>query len=174
MSDKTLYFAYGSNINLEQMAERCPDATPVGPVTLEGYELQFRGGGFATIAPCEGSQVQGLLWKLTPRCECRLDIYEGCPRVYEKQMVTVRDGQSRDLQVMAYVMTGERSKTPCMPSRYYYAGIAEGLRQNNMPLEPLEQAFQKLAAELQAARSQAPDSNRHPKQQNKKRYGKER
>ena len=41
----TLYFAYGSNINLDQMAFRCPDATVIGPVTLENYELLFRGNG---------------------------------------------------------------------------------------------------------------------------------
>ena len=40
MADK-LYFAYGSNINLEQMDYRCPDATVVGPVVLENYELLF-------------------------------------------------------------------------------------------------------------------------------------
>jgi 3-deoxy-D-manno-octulosonate 8-phosphate phosphatase KdsC-like HAD superfamily phosphatase len=38
MADK-LYFAYGSNINLEQMDYRCPDATVVGPVVLENYGL---------------------------------------------------------------------------------------------------------------------------------------
>ena len=144
-----LYFAYGSNINLEQMAEICPDATPVGPVTLDNYELLFRGGGFATIAPSQGSQVQGLLWEITPKSERSLDVYEGYPRFYEKQTVSVRDGQGRDLQVMAYVMTGVRSRIPTLPSKYYYAGIAEGLRQNNMPLEPLERAFQKLMSELQ-------------------------
>ena len=60
MADGKLYFAYGSNINLEQMAYRCPDASVVGPVTLEGWELLFRRGGFATIAPKEGEQVTGL------------------------------------------------------------------------------------------------------------------
>ena len=45
--EEILYFAYGSNINLEQMAHRCPDAQIMGPVTLENYELQFRGSGFA-------------------------------------------------------------------------------------------------------------------------------
>lgn len=45
MSDKRLYFAYGSNINLTQMEYRCPDATPLMPVMLHGYELTFRGGG---------------------------------------------------------------------------------------------------------------------------------
>ena len=40
---KRLYFAYGSNINLEQMAVRCPAAQVVGPAVLDGYELLFRG-----------------------------------------------------------------------------------------------------------------------------------
>ena len=78
--ENTLYFAYGSNINLNQMEYRCPDASVVGPVTLENYELLFRRGGFATIAPKEGETVQGLLWNLTPECERSLDRYEGYVR----------------------------------------------------------------------------------------------
>ena len=62
--ENTLYFAYGSNINLGQMEYRCPDASVVGPVVLEGWELLFRRGGFATIAPKEGEQVQGLLTRV--------------------------------------------------------------------------------------------------------------
>lgn len=42
MNEKTLYFAYGSNLNLDQMARRCPDAEPVGRVRLDGYRLAFR------------------------------------------------------------------------------------------------------------------------------------
>ena len=49
MSDERLYFAYGSNINLTQMEYRCPDATPLVPVMLHGYELTFRGGGVAKM-----------------------------------------------------------------------------------------------------------------------------
>ena len=50
MNEKTLYFAYGSNLNLDQMARRCPDAEPVGRVRLDGYRLAFRrtGGGYLT------------------------------------------------------------------------------------------------------------------------------
>ena len=40
--EENLYFAYGSNLDLEQMAQRCPDAEIVGPVRLENYELRFR------------------------------------------------------------------------------------------------------------------------------------
>ena len=78
--ENTLYFAYGSNINLGQMEYRCPDASVVGPVTLENYELLFRRGGFATIAPKEGDTVHGLLWSLTRSCERSLDRYEGYVR----------------------------------------------------------------------------------------------
>ncbi len=56
--DNKLYFAYGSNINLDQMEYRCPDAKVVGPVMLDNYELLFR--GCATIAPKDGSTVHGL------------------------------------------------------------------------------------------------------------------
>ena len=38
------YFAYGSNLNFEQMAYRCPEATVVGTAKLDGYELAFRRG----------------------------------------------------------------------------------------------------------------------------------
>ena len=102
--ENTLYFAYGSNINLGQMEYRCPDASVVGPVVLEGWELLFRRGGFATIAPKEGETVQGLLWSITPECERSLDRYEGYPRFYDKKMVTVRDSEGRSLSVMAYIM----------------------------------------------------------------------
>ena len=35
------YFAYGSNLNLGQMAGRCPESTTVQTARLEGYELAF-------------------------------------------------------------------------------------------------------------------------------------
>ena len=107
--EENLYFAYGSNINLDQMAQRCPDAQVVGPVTLENYELLFRGNlrgaGVATIAPREGSTVHGLLWNITPECERSLDYYEGYPHLYGKEPVTVHGHDGQEHTVMAYVMT---------------------------------------------------------------------
>lgn len=71
MNEKTLYFAYGSNLNLDQMARRCPDAEPVGRVRLDGYRLAFRrtGGGYLTILPDKGNHVDGLLWKVSAQDE---------------------------------------------------------------------------------------------------------
>ena len=58
------YFAYGSNLNFEQMAYRCPEATAVGIAKLDGYELAFR-RGYLTILPKEGASVEGLIWSVT-------------------------------------------------------------------------------------------------------------
>ena len=143
----TLYFAYGSNINLSQMDLRCPDASVMGPVILEGYELLFRRGGFATIAPKEGEQVHGLLWSLTPECERSLDRYEGYPRFYDKRMVTIRDSEGRSLSVMAYIMD-ERFREPMLPSPTYYDGILEGYRQNGLPVAALKKAWDHAVQEV--------------------------
>ena len=74
-----LYIAYGSNLNLPQMAHRCPSAKVVGASEIKNYALVFRGGrsgAVATIEPCEGSSVPVLLWKITPKDEAALDVYE--------------------------------------------------------------------------------------------------
>ena len=146
MEDR-LYFAYGSNINLGQMEYRCPDACVVGPMALENYELLFRRGGCATIMPCEGGKVHGLLWSLTPECERSLDRYEGYPLFYDKRMVTVRDGLGRELSVMAYVMD-ERFREPMLPTTAYYNGILEGYRQNGLPVTALKKAWEHCVQEI--------------------------
>ena len=147
MADGGLYFAYGSNINLDQMSYRCPAAQVVGPVTLDGYELLFRGSGVATIGPKEGAVVHGLLWKITPDCERSLDRYEGYPRLYGKQAVTVKDQNGQKFTVMAYVMT-ERYLTPAIPSGFYYQGIMDGYRQNGLPAAALKKAWNHAVREV--------------------------
>ncbi len=60
---KKLYIAYGSNMDEEQMAFRCPTATLVGTAIVEGYELIFKGsrtGSYATIEPKEGKHRSGI------------------------------------------------------------------------------------------------------------------
>ena len=147
-----LYFAYGSNINLDQMAHRCPAARVMGPVILENYELLFRGNasgtGVATIASREGSRVHGLLWRITAACEKSLDFYEGYPRLYQKEPVTVCDRNGQQITVMAYVMTDDaRWMSPAMPSQYYYEGIQAGYRQNGLPVRELKKAWDQCAKE---------------------------
>ena len=37
------YIAYGSNLDVDQMLRRCPDALTIGRSTIDGYKLVFRG-----------------------------------------------------------------------------------------------------------------------------------
>lgn len=58
MSKKQLYIAYGSNINLEQMAH----SKVVGTSEIKGFELEFR--GVATIVPKDNASVPVLICEI--------------------------------------------------------------------------------------------------------------
>lgn len=154
--EETLYFAYGSNINLEQMEHRCPDARLVGPVTLEDYELQFRGNGFATVAPRESSVVHGLMWKLPPTSEQTLDRYEGYPRHYIKETVTVQTADGLKIPVMAYIMAEPMCRQPALPSPHYYRAIQQGFEANGLPVESLEEAWNRTIDEVWSGKVDRP------------------
>ena len=109
------YFAYGSNMNLEQMKYRCPAAEVVENVRLEDYRLAFRGkapgNGVATVLPEKGSCVEGVLWKITEACEKSLDFYEGFPSfLWERIDSGKKSGWSGERGVCIY---DERSAQRC-------------------------------------------------------------
>ena len=142
----TLYIAYGSNLNLEQMARRCPYAVPIGPAELPGYKLLFRGGkesSVATMEPQEGSAVPVLVWEITPRCEQELDYYEGWPRLYRKETVSVRlDG--KPVEAMVYIMNN--GWPVGTPGGGYYNAIAEGYATAGFDLAVLDDAVRYSAS----------------------------
>lgn len=122
----TIYLAYGSNLNLEQMEWRCPYARVLGPVVVKDYQLLFRGGNggsVATIEPAQGCSVPALLWEITPRDEEALDRYEGWPSFYRKEEITVTFG-GEDIQVMVYIMNEGRPLG--LPSHSYLGSILGG------------------------------------------------
>ena len=84
---KRYYIAYGSNLSVEQMAQRCPDAKVVGMAAIQDWKLVFR--VHATIEPAEGRVVPVLIWEISGKDESSLDRYEGYPSYYYKQDMTV-------------------------------------------------------------------------------------
>lgn len=121
MSKETkTYVAYGSNMDLRQMAWRCPGADLVGTGTLRGYRLLFKGsktGSYATVEPCEGAEVPVLLWEIGEGDERSLDRYEGFPDFYRKREVAV-ETESGEVAGMAYVMRPDASCGE--PGEWYY------------------------------------------------------
>lgn len=121
-----LYFAYGSNLNLGQMAVRCPQAGVVGKAVLEGYELAFR-RGVLTILPKEGGRVNGLLWRINAWDELTLDRYEGYPHLYTKELLPVQT-DSGPKNAVAYVMTAPYCEKVQPPGATYLQTVLDGCR----------------------------------------------
>ncbi|KXG74561.1 gamma-glutamylcyclotransferase family protein [Thermotalea metallivorans] len=139
MSNK-LYLAYGSNLNLEQMATRCPTAKVVGASKIKGYRLLFRGshaGAVATIEPFKGESVPVLVWDITPADEAALDRYEGWPFLYRKETIKVRLN-GKTVQAMVYIMNEGRPLG--QPSCYYYSTILDGYKSAGFDVEILRKA----------------------------------
>ena len=63
----TFYFAYGSNMNQEQMEYRCQNSRPLGKVSLLGYRFIINSRGVANIIPNNYSTVNGILWLINPK-----------------------------------------------------------------------------------------------------------
>ena len=151
--EEQYYFAYGSNMNLDQMDFRCPDAEVVENARLDGYRLAFcgrpAGGGVATILKEEGSHVNGVLWKITDRCKKSLDRYEGYPYLYGKEVVEVQNGRGKCQSATVYVMNAPYKDCPARPSELYLKGILEGCRQNRLPQKPVMDAVQRTREEME-------------------------
>lgn len=126
MSKKQLYIAYGSNINLEQMAYRCPHSKVLGTAEIKDYELEFR--GVATIVPNKGARVPVLIWELDERDLPTLNKYEGYPSFYRQEKMSF-ELNGKACTGMAYLMNyGELSP----PSQMYYNTILQGYRENGL------------------------------------------
>ena len=114
------YIAYGSNMNIRQMARRCPTAKVVGTAELENWQLTFK--NYATIIPSDGVKTAVVVWEIDANCEESLDRYEGFPKFYGKEMLNV-NCNDEVLDCMVYIMNGNK---PCMPNEIYYNAIADG------------------------------------------------
>lgn len=146
---KRLYIAYGSNLNLPQMEQRCQTATVAGKSEIKGYELLFR--GVATVEPKEGGNVPVLLWNIEPRDEAALDRYEGWPHLYRKEMMEV-ELEGEMVSAMVYVMNNGRYFG--MPSQHYYDVIKEGYITAGFDTDVLEKALDRTEELLEQERSQ--------------------
>lgn len=127
---RNLYIAYGSNLNMEQMQMRCPDAKPLGKLMLADWRLVFR--GVADIEPHKGGILPIGLWSITDKCELALDVYEGYPRLYGKRYFNIKGKR-----YMTYTMNRQGIT---QPSKGYEQTIRDGYNDFKLPLGFLDEA----------------------------------
>ena len=128
------YFAYGSNLCLDQMVART-SAEGVAELRpriafLADHRLVFQrisrlGSAYANIvAPGEG--VAGVIYRCTPEQLDRLDRFE---TGYERQPITVTDRDQQAVSVVTYVMRPGAMPSYGQPSTEYLERIITGAQQ---------------------------------------------
>ena len=88
-----------------------------------------------------------VLWEITDGCESALDIYEGYPNLYIKDIVKVKM-KDKYKTAMVYIMSSEYTNMVAVPTEYYFNIIANGYNGNNIDLNPLKAAYKESLNEL--------------------------
>ncbi|MGZ4617591.1 MAG: gamma-glutamylcyclotransferase family protein [Frankiaceae bacterium] len=133
-----LYAAYGTNMDPEQMMERCPHSPVRGSGWLAGWRLTFGGeevgweGSLATIVEEPGSAVYVVLYDVTRADEEHLDSWQGAPlSTYSKikLRVSTLDG---DVLAWTYVLNAYEGG---LPSARFLGLIADAAEAAGAPDE---------------------------------------
>jgi gamma-glutamylcyclotransferase len=141
-----LYFAYGSNLSSTQMAERCPNAVALGVAWLPGWDWIINQRRYANVVrrredgTGDHPGVYGVLYRLPPADEARLDVHEGVPRAYEKVMLKVTmttgsaaggnaDGEATDKTVEALVYVDFNNIGPGLAWPGYVGRMSRGVKE---------------------------------------------
>jgi gamma-glutamylcyclotransferase (GGCT)/AIG2-like uncharacterized protein YtfP len=133
-----LYAAYGTNMDPEQMLERCPHSPAAGTGWLNGWRLTFGGeelgwdGALAMVVPDPNSQVFVALYDVSPQDHAKLDYWEGAQEgLYNKIKLRV---STLDGEVLAWVYVLDAYEGG-LPSARYLGLIAEAAQAAGAPDE---------------------------------------
>ena len=137
-----LYAAYGSNMDPEQMLERCPHSPAAGTGWLDGWRLTFGGeelgwdGALAMVVPDPDSQVFVALYDVSPQDHTKLDYWEGAEEgLYNKIKLRV---STLEGEMLAWVYLLDAYEGG-LPSARYLGLIAEAAQAAGAPDEYVEE-----------------------------------
>lgn len=137
------YFAYGSNLDPAQLADREVEYADPQRVRLHGWRLAFNkvatlhavaGEGRANIVPARRHVVEGAVFRVEDAALANLDWYEGARSGhYRRAVVHVTTVAGAALEAVTYVaaFTG----TGLKPSPWYLRRILTGARHFGLSAE---------------------------------------
>lgn len=108
------YFAYGANMDLDRMLDRCPNANFIEVGELKGYRFIINTRGVASIVPDITSSVNGIIWTIAEEDEAFLDYFEGVKGGwYAKHAVTVCEiGKNNIYNCLVYIASDSKEGKP--------------------------------------------------------------
>jgi gamma-glutamylcyclotransferase (GGCT)/AIG2-like uncharacterized protein YtfP len=147
-----LYFAYGSNMDVEAMARRCPRAKPIGVARLARHQLAIMREGWLTALRDPRGDVHGVLWDVALADMRALDQYEQLASgLYAKALQPVI-GERGAKQALVYF--GANSG-PGVARADYIGGALAAARHWRLPAAAIVQ-LESFAAAAGLARSAPP------------------
>lgn len=108
------YFAYGSNMSAQQMAQRCRGSSKRGNACLKEFKFIINSHGVATVVRETNSAVYGVIWSIDTNDEAELDRYEGVHNgIYEKMLLEViADNQTQPVRSLVYIAADSSLGSP--------------------------------------------------------------
>ena len=129
------YFAYGSNMSEKRMINRglTPLSKQIG--VLENYKFIINKKsyknpelGFANVMISKKDNVEGILYKVNESDIKKLDKFEGFPKHYTKEILTIRLFDGELVQAIVYIANPNWvSETVLKSSTEYKNYILEGI-----------------------------------------------
>ena len=140
-SQTRLYFAYGFNLNLEKMNQKCTKPRGLGIARLAGHKVGFYehsviwDGAVETLIPDAQSEVWGVLYQLEPYAWDQLDNCEDArldgTGEYFHYPVEVLDAQNQVREASMYKKA--RLGEATLPSKEYLDLIIQGAKEQGLP-----------------------------------------
>lgn len=136
------YLAYGSNLNINQMINRCPYSRIIGTTILNNYRLIYKGMdngfGYLTIEKYNDSIVPLGIYLVSYIDIKNLDKYEGYPFVYSKKYIPITIN-NKEYNALIYIMNEQYEY--CLPSQKYIDICKEGYEDFEFDKKILERAL---------------------------------
>ncbi len=128
------YFAYGSNMNPEQMKKRGIRFKKRERAVIKGWRLEFNKmasrnpdrEGYANIVKDDKEFVEGILYEIAEKDIQKLDRYEGCPNHYYRISVKVILESSNEVEAITYIANPNKVKEGLKPSKEYLSHLLKG------------------------------------------------
>lgn len=119
-----LYFAYGSNMDPDQMRERCSQNRFVSRGCLPRWSFIINSRGYANVVQNEADVVHGVLWEIGSGDLRKLDICEGTALgCYERRSLAELVGEGQRVDAEVYVSA---DGSPGTPDPTYMATVLKG------------------------------------------------
>ena len=132
---KIMYFAYGSNMCIRQMNDRCPNNSKIGIAQLSGYRWIISTRGYANVVKSSNDDVWGVIYEISIQDEAKLDGYEGVStKCYLKENLDILIDR-RIKNCLTYV---DPITEIGIPSYTYSNTINEGILDSKLPEEYVE------------------------------------